>query len=328
MTELKLIDRDFESNNHAYGDLKIFSTYLGLKSIPKFFKGEIPHGWIIKERNIIPDFVIGSDGLGFTRKSKRLYVARKDQQDFLTREGFNDVHAIGHPITYLKKGNYQRIRKSLLIMPAHSLNDTKENWEKLDTIYASFLQQYIVDFSLIAVCIHPQDLKKNNWLRVRSLVSQVIEGADIEDSNSYERMAQLFSTFEYVTTNYFGSHVAYGSYFGSKISVCGPWFFKREEFENVVFYKNQPCILEILEEWHESKSYKEWYPQFFCSPLEASSNIEWAKWQLGSNCKRSKRVLFNLFGLGLREQFYARLHACLRKFKLKVISILSYYKVI
>lgn len=312
---LRLIERDYSSRHHAYGDLKIISSYLKLKNIPGFTKGELPHSWIIKERNILPDFVIGSDGLGFKRKSNRLFVSRKDQEVYLKSEGFTDVHAIGHPITYLEKSpNHTRIRNSLLIMPAHSLLETTENWQKLDRDYADFLDGHISMFSYIVVCLHPADIMKKNWVMVRRLGLETVEGADVDDANSYERMAQLFSMFEYVTTNRLGSHIAYGSYFGSKVSVCGPWNFNKEEYANLVFYSNQPEILNIEEAWDKSFCIQQWYPQFFCLPNEANDNVEWAKLELGFDCRRSKKELVKLLGWGLILQMCGSFMVVIRNF--------------
>ena len=320
MNEFTQVKRDYSIRNHAYGDRKILSLYAGLKKTPRYTQGEIPHSWIIKERNIIPDFVIGSDGLGYTRPEKLLFVSRKDQETFLRGEGFTDVHAIGHPIIYLKDvGNYSRIKDSLLVMPAHSLRETTEDWRELDKAYFKFLSEHISNFSYIALCLHPEDIKKKNWTMVSQLIPQRIEGADEKDANSYERMAVLFSMFEYVTTNRLGSHVAYASYFGSKVSVCGPWEFKKEEYLTMDFYRNSPSILDIEERWYKSSSLQRWYPQFFCSPIDAVSNIEWAKSELGFECRKSQRELIDLFGWRSSTQLYLLLRDVTRRF-LKILS--------
>jgi hypothetical protein len=36
------------------------------------------------------------------------------------------------------------------------------------------------------------------------------------------RLVEIFSTFEYVTTNGFGSQITYAAYCGAKVSVFGP----------------------------------------------------------------------------------------------------------
>lgn len=321
MPKTRLIERDYTTRNRAYGDLKVLSRFLGLRRIPIFSNFELPHGWIIKERNIVPDFVIGSDGLGYKRKHKRLFVARYDQETFLRDEGFTDVHAIGHPIVYLDKiQTNNRIPNSLLIMPAHSLPQTTENWHELDIAYAEFLSEHVCKFSYIALCLHSSDIKKENWLHVKSLVSECIEGADPLDANSYMRMSQLFSCFEYVTTNVMGSNVAYASLFGAKVSVCGPWDFKKEEYVKVTQFKNQPEILTIRQNWHRASCFQRWYPQFYCSPKEAVGNLEWAKWQLGWGCRRANKELGKLLGWGLSQQMRSLMDVIIRKV-MKAVSV-------
>ena len=44
----------------------------------------------------------------------------------------------------------------------------------------------------------------------------------MDDSNSLSRMRMLFEMFEHVTTDRYGSHVAYALYLGAKVSIWGP----------------------------------------------------------------------------------------------------------
>jgi hypothetical protein len=311
METIQLIERDLSRSKGNYGDLKIFASYLGFKEPPHFTSGEITHGWINRERNIEPDLVIGSNGLGYKRKAHRFFVARKDQEDYLRSQGFKDVHAIGHPITYIDSlSEVKRIKNSLLVMPAHSLPKTSEDWRETDLCYANFLCDCIKEFDYVALCLHISDINKGNWKNLKEVIPLTFEGAIPNDRNSYLRMGQLFSYFEYVTSNEFGSHVAYASYFGAKVSVCGPRIkWKKHDYESLEFYKNSPHLLNIMEDWHVNNRYMEWYPQFCCSPREAKTHVEWAKWELGSQYKRTQIELKKL----LNWTKYGQVNLILRK---------------
>lgn len=304
--DIRISERDYSVMHiGAYGDLKVIASYVGLSKIPKYTTGELPHGWIIKERNIIPDFVIGSDGLGYKRKRNRLFVARKDQESYLREEGFADVHAIGHPIVYLdNRDQSRRIKNSLLIMPAHSLSETTEDWVKSDNDYCEVLKKHLSKFDFIALCLHPVDIKKGNWEKLTNLIPNIVEGADPKDHNSYYRQRDLFSTFEFVTGNSFGSHIAYASYFGAKVSIFGPKpKFRKDDYSDLVYYRNQPKILDIIDLWDNNNYLELCYPDFHIEPDMAVNRVEWAEKELGSDCKKSSSELRLLLSWNRRAQF-------------------------
>jgi FkbM family methyltransferase len=292
---LKLTKKKIRNNGH-YGIKEIFSKYIGLKIVPSYIKGEVPHGWVGVERNLFPGLVAGFDGLDFKIKEKRIYVARSDQENCLRKHKYKDVHAIGHPIIYIPKPNVKRILNSLLIMPKHSLPETTEDWTKSDIAYTNFLKKFINKFNFVCLCIHQTDLKKNNWKRLRNLIPNLVEGASENDINSYYRISELFSIFEYVTSNDFGSHVAYASYFGSKVSIAGPIpTFKKSDYSKLTLFRNSPKLLDVIEDWHKKKLLWKLYKQFVCNPINAKEHKLWASWQLGQQCKKSSKELKKLF---------------------------------
>lgn len=300
-----LPDRDFREN-HAYGDIKVAAKYSGLKYIPTDIIGEWQHGWINPKRNIHPEFVVGSDGKSFAcRKTGLFFVARQDQVEYLTSEGYDHVEAIGMPIIYVEKPQVTRISNSLLVMPAHSLDETQENWQEHALEYAQYIKDIRSRFLLVVACLHPVDIKKNIWPQVfNSLGIDVVEGATEKDANSLERMAKLFSQFEYMITNSFGSQVAYGSYFGCKVSVSGPkvpW--RRSDYDKVLFYKNNPEVLDIMDNWKSTQYIEKAYCEFITQPWEAIQREEWGAWQLGVQCKRSRKEIRRLFGWGYLAVF-------------------------
>jgi len=294
---IELVKRDYDLSFGAYGDQKVAATYCGFRTVPFPIDGEWQHGWIAPERNIHPEFVIGSDGRSYQRRKRHtFYVARDDQVSYLRSQGYKKVHAIGLPILYVQSPQVKRIPGSLLVMPAHSLPETKEEWDADE--YAHYIKSIAPRFSLIFICVHKSCIEKNNWVSAfRDMGIQIIEGADERDQNSYFRLATLFSKFEFVTTNTFGSQIAYASYFGCKVSVAGPHLkWEKKDFENLIFYKNCPELLDILEQWNNENAMAKAYPQFCCNPWDAKRNVGWAVWQLGLQCKKEPEELKILFG--------------------------------
>lgn len=314
---VELIDRDYDPKGGAYGDQNVAAKYCGLPIVPFPINGEWQHGWMVPERNIHPEFVIGSDGLSFKRRrTSTFYVARQDQVDYLMTQGYKSVFAIGLPIIYIQAPPVKRIAGSLLVMPAHSLPETKEQWDEDE--YARYIKNIAPYFSMVCICIHKSCLEKGNWIEAfKDMSITIVEGSEEKDQNSYLRLASLFSKFEFVTTNTFGSQVAYASYFGCKVSVAGPQIkWERRDYEDLVLYRNSPELLDILEEWQNTKVMDYACSSFCCNPWEARENIEWAAWQLGEQHKKSPAELKILFGWNHNTL----VHAVLGKYKAVMLS--------
>jgi hypothetical protein len=130
------------------------------------------------------------------------------------------VRAIGLPIIYTKPSGLQRIPNSLLVMPTHSIHS--------DVLGLSN-EQYVREigsirdkFDLVAACVSANCIAKGLW--TSEFAEQgipVIRGAGIPDLNALKRMRALFDTFEYMTTDSYGSHVYYALFFGAKVSIWG-----------------------------------------------------------------------------------------------------------
>ncbi|MDD2467649.1 MAG: hypothetical protein PHI97_27015 [Desulfobulbus sp.] len=297
ITKIVLPEREYIEGLKAYGANKVAARYCGLNYIPFFIYGEWQHGWICPERNIHPEFVVGGNGFSREYKTKRKYfVARQDQVDYLVSQGYRYVYAIGLPIIYVQKPLVRRMPGSLLVMPAHSLPETTEDWDADE--YANYIMSIANNFTEVYLCVHKYCYEKGNWIKQFADKNiNVIVGADWLDQNSMWRIADLFSQFEYVTTNEFGSHVAYASYFNCKVSVAGPrsaW--KKADYEKASLYRDVPELLDILDCWRRDAVLEGAYPQFVCEPWAAVQNVDWASEQLGECNKKEPLHLKHLFG--------------------------------
>lgn len=277
----------------VYGDLKLARSYC---SVPAFeLPGEWQHGWHPNFVNKIPEAVIGSDGLSRLKKNKVYFVAREDQKEALAKNGYTHVHAIGLPIIYLKKKDYVRKERSLLVMPAHTLIEMNE--ESCDQEYRKYLFQFRGYFSKITLCLHRACFVKRRWQALCQIADNVVVGASTADSQSYSRMAELMSTHEFMTTNEFGSHVPYAAYFGCKVSVAGPRpAFNEQELARLTFYKNCPECLRMRAGIYREDTFAKHFPFFKVEPHAANLNIAWARREIGLQCKKTPRELRQLFG--------------------------------
>jgi hypothetical protein len=108
------------------------------------------------------------------------------------------------------------------------------------------------------------------------------------------RMGILFSRFEYVTTNGFGSHLVYAAYFGANISLYGATpDFHASDFKKDPLYLNCPELLPIVLNFLSRNSIQKNYGNLFCHPFDSTTHEDWAKFQLGLN---NKKTPFEIMG--------------------------------
>jgi FkbM family methyltransferase len=297
-----------ETSYGIYGDWQVMSQYLGFKSPPASIKGEWQHGHIEPERNTDPDLVIGSDGMSRLRMKSRFFVARDDQKAYLESSGYTDVHSIGLPILYVPKPKVSRWENSLLIMPFHTIGGMDVDRRKLEEEYMAYIDSILSKFDRVACCLHRNDYEHGDWKRHFSERGiETVIGGDPRDANSLLRMALVFSKFEFITGNSWGSHLAYGAYCGAKVSIAGAEHrLLRENFENLMYCKNKPRLLDLFVDGSIMERRKAAYPFLWGDPWRAEPQTEWAKWQLGDSCRRSPEEIRLLFQWPDRTQHMIR----------------------
>jgi hypothetical protein len=151
------------------------------------------------------------------------FVARQDEKQFLNQHGIENCEAIGMPIVYVTAPRLRRLEKTLLVVPLHTvagvpLFNSREKIKK----YCEEIKNISRSYRYTAVCLHYGDIKNQYWLReFHQIGIDFILGGHPRDLNSNQRQAHLYSLFENVTTNGWGSHVPYALSFGAKVSIWG-----------------------------------------------------------------------------------------------------------
>ena len=251
------------------------------------------HGWLAEFCFVSPQIAY-EDSLADPRQ-QTTWTATKEHEKYLIKNGFKG-RAIGLPHVYLPERKYQRRPRSLLVMPAHSLEYTKHAW-KFDE-YADAIDKVRDQFETVAVCIYPACFKKGYWVEsFRRRGYPLIEGADALDRNSLERVRALMAQFEYVTTNSFGSCIAYAAAFGAKVSLFGPYpEVKMSDHAADGYYLVRPGLLEKAIQALSPSNVCAHLNEFCVSPEEAVARVEWGRRQLGFEHKVSPAEMRRLFG--------------------------------
>jgi FkbM family methyltransferase len=264
------------------------------------------HGWHPSDWELIhPDMLMGIP----TSPKQPYWVAHKQHEELMRNRGYAQVEAIGLPIVYVRRPPVRRRPGSLLVMPAHSLDYTTHNW-RFDE-YAEQIDAIRIDFSTVVVCIHPSCWRHGYWVDAfRKRGFALVQGAVYEDRNALLRICTLLGSFEYVTTNSSGSHIAYGAYLGAKVSIYGTYAeSKAEDYSNTYVFRENPQILRpSLENASETSMRTQW-PDLFCHPREAKERVEWGRREVGDDNRVSPRRLRSSFGWDWRSRFMRRLSA-------------------
>jgi FkbM family methyltransferase len=275
-----------------YGAARLAAGYCGLNRVPDTVHGGWIHGWLPEFMFVDPLFAV-EDSIA-QKMGQPSWVSTKSYERYLVENGFA-ARAIGLPISYLPPKNYHRIPRSLLVMPIHSydLGTGSKNEEE----YADAIERIRRDFDSVAVCISPRCIRQGIWVdSFRKRGFEIIEGADPRDGNSLERIQAILSQFEFMTTNGFGSHIAYGSAFGAKVSIYGPLSRTRiEDCKSVRFYIDRPGLAEKAVRLEEEETLRKHLGEFFVHPGEAVERLDWGRREIGYDNRISPAEMRRLF---------------------------------
>ena len=285
----------FSGEIDYYGARHILSDYCEVELFSKALH-QIPwcHGWV-------PDFWNNTDVRLVTSqkladKSQLILTSKKSIENYLKQCSYANSVSIGLPVAYLKENKQDRLADSLLIMPAHSLDYTTHNHWKFEE-YANEIAEIAKYFKHVYACLHPSCFKNGYWgkeLQAKGI--KIIEGVDVSDKNSLYRLQKILTTFEYVTTNSFGSHIAYAAHFGAKVSVYGTYAeYKEADYANTPFYVDNPDVLQKCLDLISLKTVQKELSQFFCLPQEAKKHKDWGDYEVGLSEKKTPHYLSNLF---------------------------------
>ena len=274
-----------------YGALQVAAQYCGLRKVPPTFPGSWQHGTIPPWHRLRPEVVVYD-----APRSVKCFVARKDEEAFLREGGYPDVRAIGLPIIYTQPSGLSRIPNSVLVMPTHSL--ASDVLMPPCERYVEEIAQIKSRFDLVAACVSAYCIARNLWVpQFAEYGIPVVRGAGIADTNALNRMRSLFESFEYVTTDSYGSHVFYALYFGAKVSIWGaatPVF--RENLLKDGGWAAYPDTIDALLSEETIRNGEVYLGPLRVDPWKAVQNVELGRAMLGHDSKLTPDELRVAFG--------------------------------
>lgn len=295
--------------SHSYGAHVIAHRYCGIHGSQPAIPGYWMHGWLPAYHNIDPALIAlhkkegqheGYDFEAQIREEKERtpqWVSRADQVEFLMANGYRHVRAIGLPITYLPAPAVRRVPGSLLVMPPHSHRSHGPE-DPLAEQYADAIAAIKSRFEHVWVGVNGADVSGQQWVEAfRRRDVDVFMTTDQADPDTLVRLRRILATFEYVTTNGFGSHIALAAYCGAKVSVYGPYAeFPLERMKATHAVKVFPRLLEEAHYVCTEDALRRHYPFLFVEPDAAPEQREWGAREVGEPCRVSPAELRRLFG--------------------------------
>jgi hypothetical protein len=300
--------RQRKNISHSYFAHLIARDYCGLRDVPSDIPGYWMHGWMPPSFNVHPLLIASQKSLHKQSTEEHLarieaekvlvpqWVSREDQEAYLREQGYANVQTIGLPFAYLPPVAPRRLAGSLLVMPPHS-HRAHGPGDPLADAYAEAIASKRNEFSHIAVCLNYDDYIRHEWItQFQKRGIRVFVGAEQADPSTMLRLKQLLSSFEYVTTNGFGSHIAYAAACGAKLSVFGPWAdFPRVEMAKGFAMRLVPELTDIGCELHSEKALRKECPFLFVDPEKATTHLEWGQKQIGEDQLLPRDELMRLF---------------------------------
>lgn len=211
--------------------------------------------------------------------------------------GYRHVKAIGLPIAYVPKPDVRRVSGSLLVLPPHGHRDHGPD-DPLAERYAESIAAIAHRFACVYVGVSESDVAQQQWTEsFRRRGIPVFTTADTGDPNTLARLRRILSSFDYVTTNGFGSQIAFAAYCGAKVSVYGPFAeFPRERLRSTHVVKISPRFLETVWSLCSEDALRLHYPFLFVEPDCAAIREEWGAHEVGEPWTVAPRELRRLFG--------------------------------
>lgn len=238
-----------------------------------------------------------------------ILVARKDQEDYLKSHGAKNVKAIGLPISYLPETNCKRIPNSILFMPTHLRPEEKYATTKMIKDYIEYVSDIRKSFEFSAICLHSQFFGFKEFMKeFKKLNILLIKGANNHDRNALLRQKMIMEQFTTICTNGWGSHIAYGLAFGSKIAIDGPKIEKnKEQTYQAPTKKGRKHLIEIMFSEEFIKQREFFLQKFYTNPKFAVADVELGEWLIGVENRISLTEMEKLFNYRFQDYLQAKI---------------------
>lgn len=268
-----------------YGALHVAAAHAGMTMPERYaLSGFWQHGCDGPWYEFSPDLLCNNTP---NARQMPVFVAREEQADYLRAHGFAQARAIGLPIAYTAPSGVARLPRSLLVLPTHTLaGEQAPNREAFDR-YASEIAAVAGEFERVVICVHPNCRKNGFWVQeFASRGFEIVDGAFNGDLQALARVRALFEQFECVTTNGWGSHVAYALAFGARVSIHGTQPTRTEEdfLKDATWAADRAALKTMLSDDTKAKE-RAFLQPLHRHPCEGVPDVNLGRWLIGADLK-------------------------------------------
>lgn len=279
-----------------HGAHRVAAEYCGIAEPYPAPAGLWSHGWLPRYFEEDPQATIEYLKVLRARRERRPCWPISQTAARVAREQGWTAEALGLPVGYLPAAEVSRRPDSLLVMPVHS--EAGHRYELEEKPYIDAMKALKSAFGEVVVSVHPGCMANDLWLEgFREAGFPILRGCQASDRNSLKRLQRMLSSFEYVTTNALGSHIAYAAFFGARTSIYGPTV----EWQTDWFRDNQLLVpgTGFVEMYLRSRALsvlQAHYPWLFCHPRRATQQQDWGRQEVGFQNRVSPVRMRELFG--------------------------------
>ena len=285
-----------------YGFSYVLAQRCNRRKPPRSFAFWI-HGW--RNTKGFPESKLTAELLAcqYLPKDTTIVVRNDVEKQVVVREGFSDVLIGGLPFAYIKQQHSKRHKDCLLTFLPHSVEFVRTKSDQKQ--YMDYLESLKNDFESIYVSLYSIDNLGPMEKAAKHRGLNTIQCAKPDDRNSLFRIRSILDSFEYVTTNVWGSHMLYALYSGCKFSFTGPIYeYKEELFStkkvNNIYSKKSHESLEYLQSEEYLRSN---YSYFFKdNPKQGINDLVFAKEEIGEKNLLTKPQIEKALGWSLKDQ--------------------------
>jgi hypothetical protein len=229
-------------------------------------------------------------------------VATVRQVEILKKFGWHNSVAVGLPFIYGDIFELDAKPDSLLVMPGHTLPHTDHQWDQ--KTYVDQIVKLKPYYDTIVACVHSSCFAKGYWVPYFEKHGiPCIKGADTYDKNALLRLNTIFKSFEYMTTNTIGSHVAYAAYSGCKVSIYGEYCSpNKSDYRNDPYYQEYPELLNYWVDQSQKSVIENRYPELFTIPMKATKRNVWGEEMVGAAHRKEPQEIAALLGWSIANQ--------------------------
>jgi hypothetical protein len=287
----------YRNSTDRYGFSWVLAEILKKEYPPRAFCDWV-HGWVWWEDLMKVEDLVGARG---AYRNASIVVCNLSEFNVLAEAGYTNVSVGGLPFAYVRNQHTLRCEHSLLAFIGKSAEVERHN--VLDLGYLDFLASQVGAFENIYVSVAVFDQSRDLIREIKRRSLHPVPGSHPTDKRSLLRTRISLEHCKYVSTNTFGSHIAYALAVGCHVSVFTPLYrYNKNVFLNTVHQYSQDYADRLEYIYSEVYLRRKWSSLFVDNPREGLSDASLGCEAIGHENLLDSEGITRVLGWHLRGQ--------------------------